>query len=457
MMTREQLIQQDKGKWEELRHLWYGRHQVVMDSFYAKNWPNSWKQGTITPVYAHVLRWGAKWLAPSTTWPWSCSAQDDGVAAILRSWVPALRTARAIQRLAGQAWVHLALREGLPIVDMVWGDMLDVTVNARFPNHIQSCKSIRLSLASGYVEYSRTADGLVEAVLWPDPQIGGPAEVIRYAGGLPEYPLIGWYRDDIDHVMPGLSQVWLQHQKTVNEQLTDIEHTRRYLPGQDIIKTDAREALECQELPRGQDKIIRLNQDEDYQRIASTGTQSESLNSVKTYLKLMALLEGLPPDIIDIESYAQTGAAKAIDAAPSWDIVMQDYKQTQEQVDALVLQFAPYLEYWAYNTAGMKIELPKPRPPAIGDPLHREQAADARWARGVESPLDQILVEHPDWSEEQAEEYWRRNMQLREEVNGNSSSASKVGQVGTIAKSIEGRDSAMDGEGISDMVATDKG
>jgi hypothetical protein len=425
------ILSADRERWADLRDLWYGRSAVVMERWFARWWPDAWQNGAIVPVYAHILQWGARWLAPCTTEAWRFEG-DPRTVAVVSKWERTLKTARAIQRMANFACLHWAVRRGVPCIDMVWGDQIAVEEDSRFPSDLQSAVSIDLSIAAGVVRYYRERGVVVADYV---PSDGSLPTREPGAGGMSLYPMWAWYHLDHDHVVPGLDNVWLQHAVVVNEALTDADHTRRNLPGQDVLTSDMKDLRDGDRpMPRGSDKVLTLTSGETYQRFNAPQAMSEALAAIKTYLKIQALLEGLPPDVIDVESYAQTGAAKAIDAAPAWDIRVSDYETTQPQLDQFCLELGPFLEQSGYS-ADVRIILPEPRMPAIGDPLHREQAAQLRAESGRESYVEQIAAERQIPAQE-ARAVWLQNLADQRSMggpNGNQSQDAEREEAGGAA------------------------
>jgi hypothetical protein len=449
-------LSEDELSWWKLRQFWYGRHRLVMRDEFARWYGEAWRAGTVNPDYSGILRMIRKLLCPTGERQTRWNVVGSGLAAeCFRMDVPRLRVACQVARLAGQIWLHIVPRKGKPRLEILWGDMLRVVPDPQDPTNIQSALQIDIETDSGTLRYKRQ-DGLVYAQIWD--KKGGSVAVDNWKPS-PIYPVVGWYRDPPDRAMPGIDERHVQAQIIANFIKTDIEHHRHNLPGQRYLTTDD-PSRKAGDFPVGPSALPILRVGEEINQLGPPQSLDQQLAGWRSWLKAYAIEEGLPADTIDIESYAQTGAAKAIDAAPAWDAKVAHYEQTLEWLGLTCQPVQLFCDLWFGSSGDVTVEIPSPKPPAIGDPLHREQAAAGRVERGIESEIEQIMAER-QCDEATAERIWRRNLELLVEKrrileggNGdNSQTADEEKVTGTAGGDSRGSNSG----GQSDGPEVDQG
>ena len=366
--------QSDSTDWSDLRSLWYGRHKDVLTRIIQEKFdPKVAVQMTL--VYADLLGWLRRHKCASTlkstVWEFSGGGAQWGKAQ--RS---AMATAMAVAHIAGMCWLHLVRRKNTLRLEVLWGHQVEFVVDPEAPAELQLCSSIAISAESGKTVYRRNETGAVDVYV-----VNEKGEE-TLSGTMPYYPILGLYRDDYDTVAPGLRQTWLAAQRNAELTLTDIEHHRHNLPSQRwVIGLDGSDLAD---LPMGPNTVLPLPPGAGIQCgewSHPAGMIESDIAGLESVLRFLAVLEGISPETISIRSAAETGAAKAIDAMPAWDLRLESWQYCQDWADEITAWCNQLLAY--ASMPPFTIAIPKPVQPPLGDPRSEVQADKEKLEMGT--------------------------------------------------------------------------
>jgi len=380
---------EDAEKWRELREFWYGRPSGPMDRTFALLYPQAWAAGRIHPTSINILRRFADETAPALVEPPEVLGKPGAIEWLWQQY-ETLNDAWQIRRIGCASWLHFAVRRGRPELELVLGDQLVPDADPADKRNLQSCRQLGLTVDGGLYVYSRSPSGAVQARTLKHNELETAA---AYPFRSTSYPLLGFYRDSVDRVVPLLDTDALEGQRTANVQLTDAEHHRRYLPGQPWLRSDQRERNEVEAMPTDPAVLLHLEPGEDYGIQAPGGDLDKQLEHMGGTLRLRCLFAGLSPETFDPHSRAETGAAKAADFAPNYRTAVRDWFECSRAMRRFVAWVSPFLEQCGVDPAGLAVLPREPRPPADADPQAREQARQARQDLGLETSREQVQAE----------------------------------------------------------------
>lgn len=394
---------EDRQRWSDLYHLWYGRHGIVMSDFFARHYGSANDSGDLVQRHTRLLRWAAVNTAPSSTWEPEVSGPQEAVDVVTSS-VKAIQTTLAISELAGMLWLELRTKKGKPYLRATWGHSfnadLPYIVDPASPESLADCLEINIDTPTGTISYRRSVSGgPVTAYMDGAPVPGYPV--------LPIMPVLGIYRDgEVDAPLPGMDDTWLSSQKGLTESVTDAAFHARTLPGFTYVEGLTKDDLQAGEIVIGPNKVVPVP---DGARIGRqnppSGAIREMLSTSIDTVRLTAVLANLPPDLVEQMGRSETGAARTVDMGAlyrtetrDWSRAVKVYRQIQGFLVVLLPAFGVPVD-------GLAIMLPKPIQPETGDPLHIEQARELRRKNGVTSIIDELARFYGFGREEAIEKY----------------------------------------------------
>jgi len=423
----------DNNNWYTLRQLWYGRHRTVMDEHFAKWYPDAYKDGSLQYVFSRALRCFSEEIKPSLhgdrvtvngnprTVELFTGRTDDPEGGV--GWLALIDQVWQLSGTAGAMWLHYAVREGMPYLELLWGDMFSVTPGNN-PMRLQACTEISLSTVAGDFVYRRGPGGQIQAVI-RDGLLGKVRNALTtmalerfqnlgYSSSV--YPVFAFHRDPPDRAKPLCDEILLNTQLTHNEQLTDIEHHRRYMPGQPVMVTKDGDNPEGAKLGYGPNKTLHLEVGEDF-RYAVPGINLEAqLSYVEAWLQMQGRLHGLSPETFRVRSRAETGPAKAADHEMNLTVRKADRAACVAAMRSLVAFLSPLLAQAGYDPAGLEIIPAEWESPKQADPLARAQAIEMNAKLGYESVSERIAADR-GIPKADAEAIRKANLEEERDVN----------------------------------------
>jgi hypothetical protein len=374
---------EDAQDWYDFREYWYGRNRRILQRLLTQRFDPK-VASEMMPICRDLLGWARKHKAPSTlpSAPWLYEG-DAKTVAFAKAQRPVIAAAMAIAELAGQAWLHLVKRKNKLRLEVLFGHQVTFTIDPDDPADLQACTQIDILTVAGRTRYRRLETGAVGIYTvganWKETQIGTTTI----------YPLLGLYSGEYDQVAPGMRTIWLDAQRQIEMQLSDIEHHRENMPAQRYVV--GMNASDLVELPSGPRVVWPIDSEGGPvtvgQLVAPTDMIGKMLDAIISSLKILAVTEGIPPESIAITSEAQTGAAKAQDLAPAWSLIWGSWLSCSAWLTQIC-------EWLAIAGAGdglglISIRIAEPQPPKAGDPRSYEQAQQMRVDRGVDTPEEQ--------------------------------------------------------------------
>jgi len=397
----------DRLNWLDFQRCFYGRHRDMMDAVFAKLYPDDYAAGTLEQVYGRILRAFLDELSPSLMGDVRVEGTpeiqalclgdgDPAEAEAHQGWIDVLNAAWQIRRGAGASWVHFALRGDRPELDLVLGHQWEGVIDPLRPGSLQACSMIRLAISGGFYAYYRDKSGLVRGMRYS--YKSGTSETVDIGYQSTMYPVFPFVRDPTDRCKPQCDETLLALQRTFNCQLTDLEHHRLYMPGQPTLYSDERDNNEGAKHSVGPNKTQLLGTSERYEYVQPGGNLTEQIQVMREWVALNARLYGLSPETFQVQSYAETGPAKAGDQAVNYALRCADRRQCVRAVAGFVRFASMLLESipgWQGKTAGWQIIPAVVQEPGRSDPfgLHATQAISARAALGIETVEEWVARE----------------------------------------------------------------
>lgn len=365
----------DATRWRRARDYWTGALDDATGDLIAQRFPDEAARNTIQPLCLRLMQWYADMAYPAV----EEAIFSDALPADL---IDRIIMARRIAGTLGFAALHAARRGGRLQLDVLWGDQITAAPNPDDPTSLQACMSVTIATGSGELQYYRqTPGGPVRARV-----VGATAkELDGYA--LAEYPIFPIYRDP-PHVapIPRIDMSWLAAQDAVTCLLADWDLHMHYLIGQRVEEGSAYSDAEIMATqPVSPGIVAKTEMGGRIYYIAPPQSSTHFLVGVEKLVKLLLVAENFPPDVFEVSSYSQTGAARVQDDAKTQRKHNRDAVVTRRMLTAMMT----WLQYTARDLqlemGPLSVEVPPPPAPSIGDPAHEAMALRDRAKLGVES------------------------------------------------------------------------
>ena len=183
------------------------------------------------------------------------------------------------------------------------------------------------------------------------------------------------------------------------------------------------------DLPIGMDRAILLEQQEEFDFKKIDFDAASMVQFAQSYMQAFAATEGIHPDAFAIDgqsfSNAITAVAKQMDRMD-----LQEEREDSEQyweyrINDLIAKLIPV---WNYHNPserlpeGLGLYIKWAVPDAPMDPLHKIQARQAAYNCGLRSPVQDIMEENENMTEDEARSRFGKNLRdmriLKNEMDG---------------------------------------
>ncbi len=337
----------DQAIWRDYRRIMEGQTRTVVREHLAKVFPDAWSQGAIPVRYAEVIEFLLTKTAPSFEDPLAVAVESTEsrrrLARLMRLWRPALSLNWRTMASAGASYLHLAWRDR-PELDHVYGDQIKVTPDPDSPTSWDRVIQIDLLAGDKRIRYTRGEAGVILV------------ELRTHDGKLLEEPVdSGWtmmpvyptYRRATGKLTPPPCPTMLDLQTTIAEMLSHIDHRRTYRVDKPVVTrmgVKPTDGVAAVELKMGMNNAWVLSDGESMQMLESSIDSAREIGYVDSYARMAIMFMGLPPELLDNRSRAETGAAKEIDYGPVWEAQDRDREKANEWLVGFIEWCRPALE-----------------------------------------------------------------------------------------------------------------
>lgn len=361
----------DIADWQDYKLLFNGQSKDMVTLRVARRFQNAYSRGQLTVEYLPIFDYMISTAAGAYALRPNIQGTPSWVSLINRS-LDAIRQAWELRYAAGASYLHLAFRSGQPHLECVWPDSVKVEADPLDPLNWSAILSATITTAGGDLVYRR--DGSSWLMMY------GESEPVR----LPALPLWQLRKKPGLNLNPPCDMQLADLVGSLGCKLSEIEFRRVFRTSITFRKTDTGGESLNPLAPKTEvsaDTIQELRVGEDFGVVESNLKPLEDLEYVVEWLRLAALLMGLPPELLESRSRAETGAAKEVDWAPLKLLRSNDRSSADNWFAGWVLDATPLLRQYGVEPGTVKAVEPATGYP--GDIRSWVEAIDMLVARGA--------------------------------------------------------------------------
>lgn len=336
--------------WRQYRRILSGENRDVVREHLRQVFKDAFDDGAIPVRYGELLEFILSNVAGSFEDPPIVTTGGDGdtsaVRSLFRRWRPMLDQNWRLRASAGSSFLHLAYRGGRLELDHIYGDQVKVWHSEDAPSDWFSAVRVDVTTpGGGKISYRKDPDGQVFAVVLD--KSGEPRtepEAMPW-GFIPVYPS---YRRFFGELLPPPNSGLLDLHLSIAEMLSHLDHRRMYRVDKVIVSNDqmtSTEAVSPVEMKMSLNQIWETAAGERVSVVAQSFESLAEMNYVEQFARFTLMLLGIPPEVMDNRSRAETGAAKAEDSAPIREHQARDRQVANEWLLDFIDWARPAMEW----------------------------------------------------------------------------------------------------------------
>ena len=394
---------QSLGVWADYRRILTGKTRDVVEDHLRRTFPETWADGAMPLRYGTI----AEFVLRQTAGAWEdtplVTTQDKDAGkparALFRRWKSQLDQNWKLRASAGASFLHLASRGGRLELDHLYGDHVAVVPDPDAPTdweRVQKC--VVLAHDNRRIVYERTPEGLVTVAVTDElGEIKTGPDPLPWAT-IPVFPS---YRRFYGDLVPEPDQSLLDLQKSFCEMLSHVDHRRFFKVDKIVISSSmAGEGMGASvrpvEVKAGHHQWMEMGHDEQAQNVSQTFDSVREIEYIEHFMRLMLVCLGLPVELLDNKSRAETGAAKTVDRTPIIEYQEADREAAKAWAADFLEWLRPMLDWAGVIPEDVELALTPP-------PVRRTLPADIQsWVQGMDMGARVGLI---DLVREYAERY----------------------------------------------------
>lgn len=365
-------VADDKTTWAEYRLLLAGQSATVCGTYISRRYPEAASRGGLQLFHFPVLDFILDNAASAFSLRPDVSGGTPAGQAVLRGWRPTFERAWRQRFATRLSILHLRQTDTSPVLEVLCGDQIEAEPDPWYPTDWSRVLSATVKGESGDTEYQRNDDGTYTVTYKPGEILAGDATVL---GTVPACPLYGWYRTPTSTLLPPADGTLRDLHVAAALQMSTTEFNRTYRLNQPVIY--GANSKEKKSLVIGADLLWHLPDGCKAEVLQSNDLSKDGLAYVVESLKVGIRLFGLPPELLDMASRSETGAARAWDSRPLLALEERDRAAADEAVAGLLSAWLPLL---GADFTGLTLACKAPADPV---PVDR-----AQWVAGVRAEME---------------------------------------------------------------------
>ena len=331
--------------WSEYREVFANQSKKLCTRYVEQTYPQASRRGVVRVNYLPLTSYVLDTASPAFDLPLRISG-PDAFKELIRRWRPTLARAWKARKATGSAFPHVAHRRGRLLLDLLWGDTVEIEPDPQAPTEWDLIFGVSIPLADGgKLTYKRdVATGEVSAVRESK---DGSVYLSDIVDGWGEVPIVPMYRDDFGTLTPSCDRTLLDLHIVTALQLSDIEYRRMYRTNQmwrKSMMSSENKSKGGSDIQGGADAVMELEENDSVGLLESGLKPKEDLEYVENNLRLGAKTMKLPPELFITTSRAETGAAKSWDYRPLLEAQQLDRESADEWMESFLIIIRPILE-----------------------------------------------------------------------------------------------------------------
>jgi len=367
MLTDDLSNYRSTNEWSEYLGILEGQSRAVVESYVSQIYRGAYSRGSMQVRHWPLIPYILKKACPAMSRPLRISRASAKCETLWVKWRPILQRARNLAYLADSAYLHVGIRSGLfgpeLSIDPLGGGSLTPTYGNQFGWEGMTGLDVKVSNAET-IRYTRGDSGWTGVVLH-----SGIEKVDKLATNafkiLPVFPV---YREFYTRAVPEPDSMLLDLHVDLGLKLTDADYRRRFKQDQPYHKTDTAlpdGQLSGSEEDIGPDLMKVIDSHDELGILESHWSAMDDMVFVREYITLACVFLGLPPELFQVKSRAETGAAKEVDFEALYDLAVEDMVWTDMMLAEFSGFMAPLCEQMGFGSCGLaqtappKKQLPK--------------------------------------------------------------------------------------------------
>lgn len=379
----------NRNIWSDIRSLMEGDSLSVCAQAALDLYADAVSRGLLTyhlPVWDFVLdnaanAWGLKPEIRNTGESKGAERAPVNLDAAntIRSWLPMIRRAWRQRFGAGSAILHLRRVGGSYSVEVLCSDQVTAEAHPDYPADWSRALKVVITQEKGDIEYTRLPTGQYSGAVMTGQ--GSARKIVADLGTFAACPVTAWTRHPSSRLVPVADTALRDLHVSTAMQLTTAEFHRTFRLNQPIIYGATNK--DAKQLQMGPDLIWRLSDGAKAEVLTSVDISESSLRYVIGLLKLGTRMMGIPPEIWDLTSRSETGAARSWDQRPLLLLEERDRTDAAIAMSDMLFQWLPIL---GPSFAGVEVVPVEPKAPMPVDLLNWANGAVAAMRLGQTTP-----------------------------------------------------------------------
>lgn len=377
--------------WQYYRTMFSGHTKDVAGAEIASIYKRSTTRGSVRLDYMDLPRYLSGKAAGSFQRPISASPPDTKYAAMLSRCRLELDMIRRVSWTCGYTYRHLVYRSGVPSIEHLWPDQVEVTPDPADPRNWAAIRAVAVILdETTKLLYTRNDNST-----WTMQTV--------YRNNGQKYPGTKTDTRLVCPVMPvrtvlqttlsdGPDPFVLDMTKGLARKLTATEFRTIYRTsqmwrkrGSDGYSEAGIGGVASPELESAPDAVVEVEAGGDVGVVQSQADAVSDLDYTLGWLRLGCVILNLPPEVFPFVSRSETGAARQLDFQPLQEVRELDRAICDELLTDIAVSWGEQLRKWGYDPQGVNVRTVAPQSPPPSDWLQWAQAVDYMAARGLTS------------------------------------------------------------------------